>query len=484
MSVRADRSTFLFARDGKMDIMSGAAAGFDLRVTDDRMSVLLDCTVQNGNMEPLLTSVKTELMRLKIHGAPSRKQLKEQVRDAAEEKGSRLEGFVLLEGTRPVPPENGTIEWARDFFSVEFALDEKTGTVDYRRRVVDLTVKEGELLARVIRPRPGQDGQDVFGKPIRVDKGKPASIRKGPNVRVEEQDGVTCYYATANGRFHWALNTLAVDKVYTVRGSVGLATGHINHPGALEIAKDVEEGSEIEAGGDIEIGGVVEPSNIVAGGNLVVRCGITGDEGKIVKVKGSIHSKFILGANIEAGGDIVVEKEIVNSNLKTQGVVKIPSGRLVGGETTALGGIEVGRAGSDALSRTVLVAGVDYVLERELPGKKQQVVMLEKQAKKIHKLVDPMMANQKSLTAKQRETATELLAKAAEMEMSIDERNTEIERLKDDARERATMRILIKDKVYPETMLRIGEAEMHVKQESSGPLQAVVAHADLVLKPA
>ncbi len=83
-------------------------------------------------------------------------------------------------------------------------------------------------------------------------------------------------------------------------------------------------------------------------------------------VKGDIQSKFIDGGDIQAKNDIVVEKEIINCNIKTLGAVITPRGSIVGGETVALGGIFAGYTGSKTYVPTMLVAGEDFSVRNKL----------------------------------------------------------------------------------------------------------------------
>jgi uncharacterized protein (DUF342 family) len=325
---------------------------FNLRVTDDGMAVLLDCTIPDEGLDSLLTWIEAELTSLNVANPPTREQLEQGIRHAAE-KGSSLVNEVILEGERPIPPQDGAIEWTQDFFSSGFAVDEKTGAVDYRRRVEHLTVEAGQLLACVTPPKDGEDGCDVFGRPIPAGNPKPAQLYPGSNVRVDEKEDGVYFYAVSNGRLRWVSNLLAVDEVFHIPESVGLATGDVAHPGSVLIGGDVLAGSRIEAGGDVEVNGTVESADIQAGGNLYVHGGITGLGNQSIKVKGNVNAKYILEASIDANENILVEREVVQSTLRTRGSLTMPRGRLVGGAVTALGGIVLREAGSDGLVPTL-----------------------------------------------------------------------------------------------------------------------------------
>ena len=346
-----------------------------LRVTNDRMAVLLDCDVTIDNLEPLVDVTLDELSHLNLQSPPDRAQLKEQLRGELE-KDPHLVDIVLIQGTPLIQPIDGRIEWAGDFFNTSFVVDEETGKIDYRRRTGESSIKEGDLLACIIPSVKGRDGRDVFGKKISMPPGKRPRIHAGENVRRDEEGNA--FYARASGRIRWMNNVVSVDRVYTVRGNVGLETGNISHPGALVVMKDVQEGSKIDVGGDIEVHGIIEAADIKAGGNLTVRGGIIGDNEHRIEVKGSIHAKFILDADVQAEGDIVVESEIVHSFLKTHGAVTITRGRIVGGEVIALGGIEAGQAGTSASIPTQLIAGEDYSRREEIKEKRKAIYQEEK----------------------------------------------------------------------------------------------------------
>ncbi len=451
--------------------MSEIKQEFHLRVADDRMSVLLDCKVPERNLDTFLTRLEVELMSLDIANPPKRAELQQTLQHAGEN-GARLKSEILMEGRAPKPPVHGKIEWSQDYFKTGFAVDKETGAIDYRKRMENLTVKEGQLLARTTHPRDGQPGADVHAKPVPPKKARAARITVGENVRVEKGDEFDSYYAEIGGRVRWALNVLAVDDVYEVGEDVGLETGHIQHPGVVLVRGDVRPGSRIEAGGDIEVFGTVESAEIVAGGNLTVHGGITDPGENKIKVGGSVYAKFILEADIEAGDDVVVEKEIIQATIKARGSLVMESGRLIGGTAIILGGISVGQAGSDGYVPTELLAAEDYTFDKEINERQTKMASLNKNLEKIHKAVDPLMARIKLLSPQQREAATELLARSTEMEMLLDELIAEKEDIEEDSQKRCKPRILIARKIYPETTLRIKQWGLLVREEADGPLRA------------
>lgn len=461
--------------------MNSENIDFHLRVTDNGTALLLDCDVTSQNIDMLVARIESECSELGIAEPPSREQLEERLRLAAQS-GAPLKDEALVESQPLTPPKDGVLTWDGDFFSSDFMIDEKTDAVDYRQRAGRRAVEDGQLLAHLTHPEKGRPGLDVFGRPIPVKNPQRNMIRVGTNVRADKQEDAIYFYATSSGRIRWAAETLAVDNVYTIEGDVCMDTGHIDHPGELVVNGDVLAGFKVHAHGNIEIMGVVEPTDIRAGGDLTVHGGITGAEGNSIKVEGSIEAKYILDANIEAGEDVVVKNEIIHSHVKTRGAVVMPAGRLIGGETSALRGITVGQAGSDANVPTLIVSAEDHGLEEKLHLKEQEIATLDENFRKIHQTVDPLMSREEDLASKQRELVTELLSNAAKMEESVKQLRAEIEAIKMESRKRADPRISIRGNMYSETTLRIKETALLINDTQRGPTTAVLENDKIVLK--
>jgi uncharacterized protein (DUF342 family) len=407
--------------------------------------------------------------------------LEERLRQAAQN-DAPLKDEALVEGKPPTPPKDGVLTWAEDFFSSDFVIDQETDAVDYRQRAGHRAVEDGQLLARLTYPEKGLPGLDVFGKPIPARDPQRNMISVGADVRAEEREDAIHFYSTSSGRIRWAAETLAVDNVYTIDGDVCMDTGHIDHPGELVVKGDVLAGFTVHAQGNIEIMGVVEPTDIRAGGDLTVHGGITGAESNSIKVEGSVETKYILDANIEAGEDIVVKNEIIHSHVKTRGAVVMSVGRLIGGETSALSGITLGQAGSDAHVPTLLVVAEDYGLEEKLRPKEQEIATLEENSQKIHQTVDPLMAREDELSSKQRKVVEQLLSNAAKIDEGVKRLRAEIEAIKMESRERSDSRISIKDKMYSETTLRINETTLLISDTQRGPTTARLENDQIALK--
>jgi hypothetical protein len=92
--------------------------------------------------------------------------------------------------------------------------------------------------------------------------------------------------------------------------------------------------------GDVEVKGVVEASNIRSGGKLLVHGGLAGHDGFKVEIASDVHSRFMLEVDLTAGNDVVVDREILHSTIRTPGAVLVAEGRIVGAELSAGRGVE------------------------------------------------------------------------------------------------------------------------------------------------
>jgi uncharacterized protein len=449
---------------------------YNLRVTEDRLAVLLDCTIKEDGLESMALRVHLDLEPLELSPSPSLDGVSALLA-AASGSGPCITSLVLAKGKASIPPVDGRIEWLGEFFTPGFVVDEGTGAVDYREHVAERSVATGQPLARLVPHVPGENGVDVFGKTISTRPAKPARIRSGANVVLDDESHVIS--ATHEGRVRFENGMLTVDEVFVIPGSVGLATGNVNHPGAVEVIEDVEAGAEVRAAGDLTVNGSVESADIQCGGDLVVGGGITGSGKNMIRVGGAVRAKFVLDVEIECGREIAVAREVLHSRLRTQEAICMPSGTIIGGEAYARQFIDVKQTGSDAVVPTVLTAGLLPEAARALAKKEKQVEMLRRNLVKIHATVDPLKGILDTLPSDKQEALMMLMQSAEQMARAIEESEAEIEKASAGCRPQITVR----EMVCPETCFRIGESMLRIREPLRGPLRAVAHRGKVIVQP-
>lgn len=447
----------------------------EVHLTEDQLAVLVTATLPPDGAEGLIELLQEQLCALGISDSVALLAAEHRFRAAAE-KGSDIHGEILLEGCPAVLPIDERMEWARGFFDEGFVVDETTGVIDYRKRLAQDSVVEGEFLGRILAGQPGMVGNDVFGKEIAVPPPAPVHIRAGKNVRYDSSS--QSFFASCSGRVRLAGDELYVDEVLTIEGCVGLETGHIKHPGSLVVHQHVEAGSQIETKGDIHVLGYVEDATITTESDLWVQGGITGSEGSVIRVGGTVRAKFVQNVTILAGGDVIVDREIDNAIVRTCGTVRVPKGRIVGGEIMALGGIEVGQAGSGAGVKTLLVAGEDYALEERIVAREAEITSLRETIQRVHAKLDPLQGRENVYTDRSREAITLLRGKLTQAEEKLKGLEADLNTIRDESRKRAKDRIVIRSRLFPDTTLRVGCRPMHCRECVPGPVVAQIREGE------
>ena len=344
--------------------------GYRLELTISHDS--LECTATyepSSNGVPLtLQELKTFLTQAKIIEGVIDDALNELLASALESKP--VKGLVIAKGTLMVPGEDGRIE-----LEVEDALDEHTEerddeddenlneTIDLKRVQSFFNVSAGQLIGRILPPGRGTTGRNVHGTPIQA---KPGNIFQPiilKNIRLDA-DGVSIY-SEADGRFFAQGNEISVEDVYTIKGDVDFKVGMIVFNGFVDIKGDILDGFTVNSTKGIKVEGNIGVCEVSAEGDISF-CGMNGQGKGSITCGGQIRANFIYETNVVCEGDIIVDTEIRNCNIKTHGAIKVNKGVLAGGEYIAMGGIESNVIGTVTSLRTRAIAGVSYKSLEEL----------------------------------------------------------------------------------------------------------------------
>jgi uncharacterized protein (DUF342 family) len=139
-----------------------------------------------------------------------------------------------------------------------------------------LSVTEGEVLAKIIPPKLGKTGTNVFGVTVPSSLGKEVKIRPGTGVEWMEENKT--FISTATGRPAIRKGTLEVIPCHVINEDVHFADGGLQFLGDVIINGSVHQGVHIQAGGNITIYGYVYHSTIEAQGTINVTRQVVGGE--------------------------------------------------------------------------------------------------------------------------------------------------------------------------------------------------------------
>lgn len=447
-----------------------ATANISFKVSKDRMHLYFSCDAGVLQLPGLYEQIAAQLASRGIVFTPDRDAFDQMRAEALEMKAPRVSDFLLVSGEELIEPQDGRLEWSRDYFDTHYPVDPKTGDIDFKNRVGNPSVLQGDLVVKVFPAKHGRPGKDLDGTcfPVRP----PVELRFIPATNVTRDEEAGGYRATCSGRVSFRDHTLRIDPVLDIRGDVGTVTGNVHHNGSIVIHGDVDVGYTVQATDDIEVRGMVYAAHIKCGGSLAIAGGVNGNSSATLDVRGTLHAKFILNSTVRARGEVVVEKEIYRSKVETGGEVKISAGRIVGGEVVAARGITVGEAGSGSDPRTILAIRPDREITAGIQKLKQRVADASEQLRAARRSLREYQKQEALLSPAGKKKMAEIAAEAARIEEWIPARVGEIQTIVRKVEEDQWAVIRVEKQFYPGVSFRIYHGDLQTDVEMLGPVVA------------
>ncbi len=310
--------------------------------------------------------------------------------------GPANEPVLIAQGRAPRFPKDAQIRY---HFPTEFrhaGKVRKDGSIDFSDRGKIPHVDEDTLLAEKIFPEPGIPGIDVHGRMLMVDEPADLDFSPGAGTRVSEEGDKM--YATESGQPHLdAMGSLSVCPEFQIQGDLGFETGDVHFKGNVIVQGTVKPGFKITCASLTakEING----AHIDITGDLNVSLGIV--DTKLVRVKGSVQAKFVHNSTISAFGDLVVQKEIIDSDICLSGACVNANGMIINSKISAKLGIAAGTVGKPAIQPSILKVGVDEqvnqlvsavnakldIIDRSIDDLASGIVLLEKEDQDLHAVI-------------------------------------------------------------------------------------------------
>ena len=349
-------------------------------------------------------------------------------------------------------------------------------------------VENNQPLVQLIPPTPGQDGIDIFGKPIPRIKGREAEIQLRKNTRIgdpdkkDSEEKADIVYASSYGKLNHTYKKIWVDEDLEVHSEVDFSIGNIDFKNNVDIFRSVLDLFKVKAGKNLTIRGIVEAALVESGDNLILNGGMAGKEKGCAICLGNLECKFITSSKVQCAGDISFAKEIMYCNLECGGKIFSENGQLAGGNISAFKGVKVHTLGSDAGSKTVLDIGINDELKTRAENTKPEVKKLRMQAEKVRAVVEPLLAQQKRLTNEQKEKATELLYETYELDGKADELIDKLKTAYENSINNAVLSVEVTGKIHPNVIIRFPRGESKINEEIKGPVTIVPRIVNKVTK--
>ena len=264
------------------------------------------------------------------------------------------EPFMIALGREPKYPKDAEIRYHFPTDFLHAGKVDKDGSINFMDRGEIPYVDEDAFLAAKIAPEQGAFGIDVLGREIVVDDPVDVTFSSGSGTRISE-DGVRIYAATAGQPHLDAMGNVSVCPEFQIKGDLGFETGDVNFDGNVIVNGSVKQGFKIKCAS--LTAQEIQGAQIDIEGDLNVSLGIVDTE--LVKVKGSVQAKFVRNSKINAFGDLIVQKEIIDSKIYLSGACINENGLIINSEISAKMGISAGSIGNKSSKPSTLTVGVD-----------------------------------------------------------------------------------------------------------------------------
>lgn len=390
---------------------------------------------------------------------------------AAELEASQEETYVVAQGKDPANAVDGRIDFLVEPSDedVRFEINEDD-PIDYKNTNLIKNVTAEQHLATIVQPITPENGIDVFSDAIVATEGQPIKPKLGSNITVDEDK----LYATCNGRFIKDGEELSVSPVYNVRGDVDLTIGNINFIGSVIVQKDVLDDFSVYAKESLEIGGIAGAANIESDVSIKLNGGMNGKTKGFIRCQGTIESKYLNEVTAVSWGDVNVQKSIMNSVVKTKAKISVPNGSIIGGEASALMGIDCAVIGSDLGTMTCVTAGQDYELQDRLKAYESQLLEIGQEIDRIDRIVGPILADKSKLLTLPVDKKKALKGLLEQLKRNKEEQariRQESENLQNETEKTSVKEIKVRKILYSGVRVTIGNCKKLIKMEVKGPVR-------------
>jgi len=201
------------------------------------------------------------------------------------EEGKHSKNYVILiaQGTLAQPGSDAEFEWMVQVDDDKPGRIMEDGSIDFRDRNLNTIVKEGDMLGKLVPPKVGVGGKDVFGNELQPPS--PLNIEVVTDSRIYAEPvegGAMAFYCETGGgistdseikkmkgRSHKRIN-IGVYPISNIEGDIDYSTGNIDFNGDVVVGGSVQSQFSVKATGTVTIGGYVEAGAYVTAGQDIL----------------------------------------------------------------------------------------------------------------------------------------------------------------------------------------------------------------------
>ena len=337
------------------------------------------------------------------------------------------------------------------------------GRVDYKNLELFVNITAGEKLISRIQATEGSAGYTVTGLRLNQKKGKAVKMPAGKNVTYDEER--LTMYAAISGRVDYKNRTVTVSSCYTIPGDVDLSVGNITFDGDVVIRGTVISEITINATKNIEVNGAVEGATLIAGGDIVLKSGIQGADKGVLKAGGDIIAKYIERANVQAGGNIVVDA-LIHCQAESGDciIAKGKYGSIIGGSIKAQNNITAKSVGSVVNNKTNIEVGLPIAKSARLKHLRKELERLQVECDKFDQIIN-YLGHKGNLPPEKEQMKKKVIVGKIMNTKLISEYSKELIMLEEDVKKSGTGKVHVTDIIYPGVKLTISLGEYTVEKQ-------------------
>lgn len=320
-------------------------------------------------------------------------------------------------GAKAVRGEPAKIKYFFDTDPLKIGTILEDGTTDWKDKGEIPQVKSETLIAEKTPRTRGTPGTAVSGKPILPEPAQDMNFRGGKGVSFSE-DRLKLFSKVGGTPKITEDGRINVLSILTIKGDIGLETGHIDFDGYIDVSGIVQTGYNVK--GQCLRVKEIQDATIEMEGDIIAWNGVYLSD---IKAKGDFKASHVHNSKLEINGNTIVEKEIFNSKIETGNKCMIGDGKIISSEIFSKNGIIAQDIGTVASKDSSLNVGVDNILKRKIIHMKENVAKLKTENKDLSAILPGLQKSSEKISIQLGEDAQKqdrLMVKERELQEQLE----------------------------------------------------------------
>jgi len=384
--------------------------------------------------------------------------------------------FLIAEGIPAINGKDGSLEFVKTLEADGTMTEDAYGRIDYRRKKnVINSVKDEHLFTLYPPQKAEQVGKDVYGKDIPASDGLPVKLEILEGIRAEDgENGIKKYFSELNGEIAYdkEKQTIKVAQVKVI-DNLDIAFGNLMFEGNVTVNNNIEDGLEVKIKGDLYVKGNIGLCSVEVDGNIICEGGILTKEKGLVSCTGNLQAKFIENSNIHTGGNVSVEKAILNSKVACQKSVFADKDKcfILGSHIQAMEHVNAFNIGNPSGAKSTIEIGVNFKIVEtynELITKIKELRDKIIRANLVIAKFEKIKAHTDQFNDKLKREYAGILAHKNEMARAVKLMKEKADEILSELNHETESALSVKNDIYPDTVVVIGNSKIKLASRDKG----------------